>query len=78
MDEELVEVREATHPSDSEEAGWWPGANGRDQICEPCPLQCEASSLGEAAPSAGDDETRRGLKVMFTQDEVRSEVVSGP
>jgi hypothetical protein len=78
MDEELVEVRDATHPSDSEEARRWPGSNGRDEICEPCLLQCEPSPFGESAPRAGDDESRRGEEVVFTQDEVGCEVVRCP
>ena len=78
VDEELVEVREATHPSDVEEARWWPGSNGRDEIGEPRLSQCEPSSFREPAPRARDDESRRGEKVVFTQDEVGREVVRCP
>ena len=43
-----------------------------------CLLQCEPSPFGEPAPRAGDDESRRGEKVVFTQDEMRREVVRCP
>lgn len=78
MNEILVEVREATHPPDSEEARRWPGANGRDEISESCVLQGEPSPFGEPAPSAWDDETRRGEEVVFAQDEVSREVMRRP
>jgi hypothetical protein len=55
-----------------------PDANGRDEIGEPCFQQCEPSLFGELGPGAGDDEPRRGKKVVFTQDEVGQEVARRP
>ena len=78
MDEELVEVRDATHPSDSEEARRWSGSNGRDEIRELCLLQRKLSPFGEPAPGAADDKSRRGQQVVFTQHEVGRQVVRCP
>jgi len=78
MDEELVEVRDATHPSDSEEARRRPRSDGRDEIGERCLLQREPLPFGEPAPRSGDDESRCGEKVVFTQDEVGREVMGCP
>jgi hypothetical protein len=79
MDEELVEVRNTTHPSDSEESRRRPGPNCRDEIREPfCLPQREPSSFGEPAPGARDDESRCGEWVVFTQHEVGGEVVCRP
>jgi hypothetical protein len=78
MYEELVEIREATHPSDSEEAGRRPGSNGCDEICERSLLQLKLSPLGEPGPRSGDDKARRGKEVVFTQHEVSREVMRCP
>jgi hypothetical protein len=79
MDEELVEVRNTTHPSDPEDCRRRTGLNSRDEIREPsCLPQSEPSSFGEPAPGAGDDESRRAQWVVFTQHEVGGEVVRRP
>lgn len=78
MDEELVQVREPTDPSDPEETRRRPGSNDRDELREPLLLQCNPPSFGEEGPRAGKDESRRGEVVVFTEDEVRHEVVSRP
>jgi len=78
MDKELVEIREATDPPDSEEARRWTRSNRRDKIGEPCLFQSEPAPLGKLAPTAGDDESWRGEMVMFTQHKMCSEVVRCP
>lgn len=78
MDEELVEVRKATHPPNSEGSRRWPGSNGRDEILERCLLQPEPSSLGEPTPRTRYDQSRRGDEVVFTKDEMRRDVTRGP
>jgi enamine deaminase RidA (YjgF/YER057c/UK114 family) len=78
MDEELVEVRTPTHPSNPEEAPRWSRTNVCDEVRKRCLLQCEPSSLGEPAPRARDDESRCGDRVVLTQDEVGRDVVCRP
>jgi hypothetical protein len=78
VDEELVEVRGAAHPSGAEEACRWPGPDLGDETCEHCRLHCEPPPLGEPAPGAGKDEPRGSKQVVFTQEEVRGEVVGSP
>ena len=76
--EELVEVRDAAHPPDSEQTRRWPGSNSRNEIFERCLLPCEPTAFREAPPGAVGDEPWRGEEVMFTQDELRRDVMGCP
>lgn len=78
MDEELVQVREPTYPSDPEETRWRPRSNDRDELREPLLLQYDPPPFGEAAPRAGKDEPRCSEVVVLAEDEVRREVVRRP
>jgi hypothetical protein len=79
VDEELVQVREGTHPTDAEEAGGWARSDPRDEPPElPRLRQPHPASLGESLKRFRKDDARRRNEIMLAEHEVGSEVVRGP
>jgi len=78
VDEELVEVREATHPSDPEEAWRRPGSDGLDEICEPCLQHCEPSPFGELPQAPGTTSPGAAKKLCSRRPRWGREVASYP
>ena len=56
VDEELVEVGQAPHPTDAEETWWRSGSDRCNEPVEVFTRECGSSSFGEAAPRTGEDE----------------------
>ncbi len=78
VNEELVEVGSAAHPSDPEEA--W-RRSGADRVNEPGKVsacQGSCSPFGEAAPPTGQDKPGACQAIEIAQDQVRGEVTRRP
>lgn len=78
VNEELVEVGSATHPSDPEEA--W-RRSGADRVNEPGKVsagQGSCSPFGEAAPPTGQDKPGGCQAIKIAHDQVRGEVTTRP
>jgi hypothetical protein len=78
VDEELVEVRNPTHPSDAKEARRWSGSDHRGEPSEVAERERSPSSFREAAPRTGQDEAGAGEGVVLAEDEVCGEIAGRP
>jgi hypothetical protein len=78
VDEELVEAREAAHPSDAEEAGWRSGSDRPNELGKVPQRQRSSSSLSEVAPHAGDDKPKAREGGALAEDQVCGEIASRP
>ena len=78
VDEELVEVGQAPHPTDAEETWWRSGSDRCHDPAEVFTRECGSSSFGEAAPRTGQDEPWCREVVVLAQHEVRSEIARRP
>ena len=78
VDEELVEVREPTHPSDAEEARRRSRSDRLLRARKVRQRERSSSSFREAAPRTGQDEPGACEGVVLTEDEVRGEIAGRP
>ena len=78
VDEELIQVGQAPHPTDAEETWWRSGSDRCNDPAEVFARECCPSSFGEAAPHAGQDEPWCREVVVLAQHEVRSEITRRP
>ncbi len=79
MDEELVEVRHVTHPSDAEEPDGRAGSDPRDEPRKVfAPSQPGPTPLGEPFEGTGQNQAGAGNEIVFAQHQVGGEIVSGP
>ncbi|MFW3115915.1 hypothetical protein MHAE_19296 [Mycobacterium haemophilum DSM 44634] len=79
VDEELVEVRQGTDPSDAEESGRWARLDPRDKPPEfSLPGELHSASLRKPLERPGKDHARANDEIAFTQHEMGGEVLGGP
>ena len=78
MDKELVEAREAPHPTDAEETSWRSGSDRCNEPGEVLTREGGSSSFGEAAPPTGEDQPWSRDVVVLAQHKVRSEIARRP
>src|SRR5262249_35097719 len=79
MNEELVEIRQGTDPSDAEEPDGRAGPDPRDEPREVMALsQSGPTPFAEQLEGPGQDEARAGNQIVFSQHEVGSEIVRSP
>ena len=78
MHEELVEVGKSPDPTDAEEARRRPRPDLIDERREVALGQLRGASRGQPMPRPGKNKARCSEVVVLPQDEVGSEIASGP
>lgn len=78
VDEELVQVRAAAHPSDAEEAWRRPRTDPRDEAREIVLRESSSATFGEPAPRPGKHKPRSGHIIPLAQNQVSGQVAVRP
>src|SRR5262249_51586487 len=79
VDEELIEIRHGTHPSDAKEAGRWPRSDAPHEPSEVSPIcQGHPATLGELLEGSRQDEARTCDDISLAHHEMRREITRSP
>jgi hypothetical protein len=79
VNEELVQIREGSDPSDAKEPDGRPRPDPPDEPCEVLALgQLDPPPLGEALGGPRQNEARAGHQIAFSRHDVGSEIVGSP
>lgn len=78
VDEELIEVRDPAHPSDTEETWRRSRSERRGQPCEFPQREGSSPPLSQAAPCTAQDKPGTSEVVALAEDQVRGEIAGSP
>ncbi len=79
MNEELVQVGQRAHPTDTKEPEWWARSDPRHELRKVAAFrQLRSPILGEAREGTREHEARSADQIVLAHHEVRGEVVRGP